>query len=54
MTIFFVFQPRGHILLTFQMHVKSVDKQSKLIKQIQSQLKQVQKQVSQIQRSISI
>jgi septal ring factor EnvC (AmiA/AmiB activator) len=36
-----------------QKHIKSADKQSELIKQLQSQLKQLQKEVSQIQRAVS-
>ena len=42
------------MLQPLQKHIKSVDKQSELIKQLQSQLKQLQKQVSQIQRAVSI
>jgi ferritin-like metal-binding protein YciE len=42
------------MLQPLQKHIKSADKQSQLIKQIQSQLKELQKQVSQIQRAVSI
>jgi hypothetical protein len=42
------------MLQPLQKHIKSADKQSQLIKQLQSQLKQLQKQVSQIQRAVSI
>ena len=42
------------MLKPFQKHIRSADKQSKLIKQLQSQLKQLQKQASQIQRVVSI
>lgn len=42
------------MLQPLQKHIKSADKQSELIKQLQSQLKQLQKQVSQIQRAVSI
>jgi DNA anti-recombination protein RmuC len=41
------------MLQPLQKHIKSADKQSELIKQLQSQLKQLQKQVSQIQRAVS-
>jgi hypothetical protein len=42
------------MLQPLQKHIKSADKQSELMKQLQSQLKQLQKQVSQIQRAVSI
>jgi len=40
------------MLQPLQKHIKSADKQSELIKQLQSQLKQLQKQVSQIQKTV--
>ena len=42
------------MLQPLQKHIKSADKQSALIKQLQSQMKQLQKQISQIQRLVSI
>ena len=42
------------MLQPLQKHIKSADKQSELVKQLQSQLKQLQKQVSQIQRAVVI
>ena len=42
------------MLQPLQKHMKSADKQSELMKQLQSQLKQLQKQVSQIQRAVVI
>jgi hypothetical protein len=42
------------MLQPLQKHIKSADKQSELMKQLQSQLKQLQKQVSQIQRAVVI
>ncbi|MFL6327127.1 MAG: hypothetical protein ACJ71I_06590, partial [Nitrososphaeraceae archaeon] len=42
------------MLQPLQKHIKSADKQSELMKQLQSQLKQLQKQVSQIQRVVSM
>jgi DNA anti-recombination protein RmuC len=41
-------------LQPLQKYIKSADKQSELIKQLQSQIKQLQKQVSQIQRAVRI
>ena len=44
----------AQMLQPLQKHIKSADKQSELMKQLQSQLKQLQKQVSQIQKIVSM
>jgi hypothetical protein len=42
------------MLQPLQKFTKSADKQSEMIKQVQSQLKQLQKQASQIQKAVVI